>query len=143
VANDLAFAIQGLAFGFAARTGLEIEVDVSDCGEVSPSVEAAIYRMAQEALANIHRHAGANYTRVRLVGRKRYLHLMIQDDGIGFDLVESEKGHSLGVGVMGMRERVCELGGRLSIGRAVKGTAITVSFPRQQRMVFAPRTWPL
>ena len=139
VANSLAVALQDLARGFAARTGIEIEVDVSDDGEVSASVEAAIYRLTQEALANIHRHAGASQAKVRLVGRKRYLHLIIHDDGIGFDPAESEQGQSLGVGVIGMRERVRELGGRFLIERADKGTALTVSFPRHKRMVFAAR----
>ena len=139
VANNLAFALTNLVRGFAARTGLEVEIDVSDSGEVSASVEAALYRLAQEALTNIHRHSGATHVRVRLVGKKRCLHLMIQDDGIGFDARESNITPMLGVGVIGMQERVRELGGRLSIHRAIKGTALSVSFPRQKRMVFAPK----
>ncbi len=139
IGNDLALALESLVRGFADRTGLRIDFDVLEPGEVSASIEAAIYRLAQEALANIYRHAKAGHATVWLVGRVRYLHLMIRDDGIGFDAAAPDHRHPLGVGLTGMRERVRELGGRLSIQRADKGTAITVSLPRQKRMRFAPQ----
>lgn len=137
-ANSLAIALQSLASGLANRTGLEIAVEVSDSGEASASVEAAIYRLSQEALANIHRHAGATRAAIRLVGRKDCLHLVIGDDGVGINAVDSPRGQAIGVGVMGMRERVHELGGRMSIRRAVQGTVLTVSIPRYKRTVLAP-----
>ena len=137
-ANSLAIALQNLASGFANRTGLEIEVDVSDPGEASASVEAAIYRLSQEALANIHRHASATRAIIRLVGRKDCLHLVIGDDGVGISEIDLRRVSSIGVGVMGMRERVDELGGRISIRRAVRGTVLTVSLPRHKRTVLAP-----
>lgn len=139
-ASSLAIALQNLASGFANRTALEIEVDVADCGKASASVEATIYRLAQEALANIHRHARATRAVVRLVGRARCLHLVIGDDGVGIDAASSPGGRSIGVGVgvMGMRERVHELGGRISIRRAFQGTVLTVSLPRQKRTLLVP-----
>jgi two-component system NarL family sensor kinase len=137
-ANSLAVALQNLASGFASRTGLEIDVDVADCGKASASVEATIYRLAQEALANIHRHAGATRAVVRLVGKAGCLHLVIGDNGVGINAVESPGGKSIGVGVMGMRERVHELGGRISIRKVLQGTVLTVSLPRQKRTVLAP-----
>ena len=139
VANNLASVLHDLVRGFAVRTGVEIDIDVSDCGEVSSSIEAALYRLTQEALTNIHRHSGATQATVRLLGKKSCVHLMIQDNGIGFEALDSQVGPMLGVGVLGMRERVRELGGRLSIHRAIKGTVLTVSFPRQKRMIFAPQ----
>jgi two-component system NarL family sensor kinase len=137
-ANNLAAALQDLASGFAHRTGIEIEVEVSNAGEASASVEAAIYRLSQEALANIHRHAGATHATVRLVARRTCLHLIIGDDGVGFDQIDGPKANALGVGVMGMRERVSELGGRISIRRADQGTVLAVSLPRHKRTVLAP-----
>lgn len=137
-ANSLETALRNLASGFATRTGLEIDVDVSASGEASASVEAAIYRLSQEALANIHRHAGAARAIIRLVGRKACLHLVIGDDGVGINAADSPSGRSIGVGVMGMKERVHELGGRISIRRAVQGTVLTVSLPRRKRTVLAP-----
>jgi len=137
-ANSLAIAVQNLVSGFAKRTGLEIEVEVSDPGEASESVEAAIYRLSQEALANIYRHAGATHATVRLVSKKDCLHLVIRDNGIGFHAVDVASHNSLGVGVMGMQERVRELGGRMSIQRAAEGTVLTVSLPRHKRTLLVP-----
>jgi two-component system, NarL family, sensor kinase len=137
-ANSLAIALQNLVSGFANRTGLEIEVEVSDCGEASASVEAAIYRLSQEALANIYRHAGATHAAVRLAGRKNCLHLVIGDDGVGFQVADVASRTSLGVGVMGMQERVRELGGRMSIQSAAQGTVLTVSLPRHKRTTLLP-----
>jgi signal transduction histidine kinase len=57
---------------------------------------------------------------------------MIGDDGIGFDRATASHHRRMGVGVTGMSERVRELGGRLSIHRAQKGTALTVSLPREK-----------
>lgn len=136
--SSLGLALESLASGFATRTGLEIDIDVAGVGEASASVEAALYRLAQEALANIYRHAGAKRATIRLVGREHYLHLMIGDDGIGFDAADRHIRQAMGVGVMGMTERVRELGGRLSIHRVSKGTALTVSLPRRKRMSLAP-----
>jgi signal transduction histidine kinase len=137
-ANSLATALRSLADGFASRTGLEIDVDVPDPGEASASVEAAIYRLSQEALANIHRHARATHAAIRLVGRRACLHLVIGDDGVGIHAIDLSADKPIGVGVMGMRERVRELGGRISIRRAVQGTVLTVSLPRHKRTVLAP-----
>ena len=123
VASGLAIALQNLVSGFAKRTGLEIEVEVSDFCEASASVEAAIYRLSQEALANIYRHAGATHATVRLVSRKNYLHLVIGDDGVGFHDVDLGSRNSLGVGVIGMQERVRELGLLMSIQHAARGTS--------------------
>jgi signal transduction histidine kinase len=132
--NSLARALEDLTAGFATRTGLEIELQVNEVGLASASVEAAIYRLAQEALSNIHRHAAAGHALVRLIGRERFIHLMIGDDGIGFDPATANQHRRMGVGVTGMSERVRELGGRLSIHRALKGTVLTVSLPREKML---------
>jgi two-component system, NarL family, sensor kinase len=137
-AHSLSIALQNLAIGFAHRTGLEIEVDVVDTGEASASVEAAIYRLSQEALTNIHRHAGAKRAIIRLIGRKDCLHLIVGDDGVGISDIDKRTAGSIGVGVMGMKERVHELGGRILIRRAVQGTVLTVSLPRHKRTMLAP-----
>lgn len=136
--NSLAAALQNLARGFANRTGLEIDVEVSEPGGASASVEAAIYRLSQEALANIHRHASATRAIIRLVSRKGCLHLIIGDDGVGVNADDLQSVKPIGVGLMGMKERVHELGGRISIRRAVQGTVLTVSLPRYKRMALAP-----
>lgn len=128
--RNLPVAIEDLTEGFAARTGLGIELQFSDVGQASSSVEAALYRIAQEALSNIHRHAAASRAKVRLTGTKACLHLIISDDGIGFDKGGTERPHAMGVGILGMEERVRELGGRFSIRRAKEGTVLCASIPR-------------
>jgi signal transduction histidine kinase len=132
--NGLATALESLVTGFASRSGLEIDFQVSDADEGSASVQSALYRLAQEALANIHRHSAAKRASVRLVGTKRCFHLIISDDGIGFDLREGHGARTIGVGIVGMAERVSELGGRFSMRRApAKGTILSVSIPRWKR----------
>jgi two-component system NarL family sensor kinase len=131
--NGLGNALEALVTGFASRAGLEVDLQVSDVDQASASVELAVYRLAQEALANIHRHAAADRANVRLVGTKRCLHLVISDNGVGFDFAEGRNGQSLGVGVLGMAERVRELGGRFSIHRSQpKGTILSASLPRSK-----------
>jgi len=128
--KGLEVALKELTGGFAARTGLNVDLQISDVGSASASVEAAIYRLAQEALANIHRHASASRASVRLVGTKRYIHLIVSDDGVGVAPDEQRKSKSIGVGIVGMEERVRELGGRFSMRGVDKGTLLSVSLPR-------------
>ena len=136
--NGLAVALEDLASGFARRTGLEVKAEVSDVGAASASVEAAIYRLSQEALANIHRHASAKRATIRLVGRQHCLHLIVLDDGIGLHALDVSEAKTIGVGLMGMRERVRELGGRISMKSGAQGTVVTVSLPRLKRTMLAP-----
>jgi signal transduction histidine kinase len=137
--HTLETALHDLVRGFAARTGLDIDFNIAAVGEASPSVEAAIFRVSQEALSNIYRHAQASHAFFHLVARERYLHLVVRDDGVGLGADRGDP-PSVGVGVAGMDERVRELGGRLSIRHAVDGTTLTVSFPRREREVLMPAT---
>ena len=128
--NGLSAALKTLAGGFGARAGLDLELQICDVGRASASVEAAIYRLAQEALSNIHHHASASRVAVRLVGTDRCIHLVISDDGIGFDVASSRDQPSIGVGIVGMEERVRELKGRFSIRRIAERTVLSASLPR-------------
>jgi len=64
------------------------------------------------------------------VGTKRYIHLIVADDGVGVAPDEQRKGKSIGVGIVGMEGRVRELGGRFSMRGVDKGTLLSVSLPR-------------
>jgi hypothetical protein len=66
------------------------------------------------------------------------LHLIVRDDGVGLHALDLPEAKSIGVGLMGMRERVHELGGRISMKSGVKGTVVTVSLPRLKRTTLAP-----
>jgi signal transduction histidine kinase len=90
----------------------------------SPAAEGAIYRIVQEALSNVLRHSKAKRATVRLVRGKANTHVVIADDGIGMPNEIRQ-----GVGLVGMRSRLTELGGRLSIRSRSSGTAIIASIP--------------
>jgi signal transduction histidine kinase len=106
--------------------GLQIFIEAPECLPPLPAaVEVAAYRIAQEALTNVVRHAGAQQCFLSLRLRDRVLTLQITDDGKG---IAPE--HRIGVGWLSMQERAVELGGRCTITSASSGgTTIQVSFP--------------
>jgi len=123
-------SLESLVNGFAERTGLQIAIECPELPPLSSSIEATIFRLTQEGLANVHRHASAANASVRLIERRRYLHLLIWDDGIGFEWPQRTVRQSMGVGVPGMEERVRELGGRLSLIHLEQGTLMRAVVPR-------------
>jgi signal transduction histidine kinase len=106
--------------------GLQIIVDVPESLPALPAaVEVAAYRIAQEALTNVIRHARAQQCLLRLRLQDGVLTLQITDDGKGIAL-----GHHIGVGLLAMQERAVELGGSCTITRGPSGgTTIQVSLP--------------
>jgi signal transduction histidine kinase len=128
--RGLAQALRYMVSGFARRSGLEIGVDV--VGELParmPEIETSLYRLTQEALANVYRHAAATAVTVRLVVRNgRFVHLLIADDGIGLDR-EGQVPARPGVGIEGMAARVADLGGRFSFRYIDRGCRLLASIP--------------
>ena len=122
----LGTALGGLAREFATVTGVAVEVDASDEGpSLSASQQRAVYRVAQEALANVFKHAEARHARVSVRAADRWLELEVADDGRGLD-----ERHADGFGIEGMRRRVAELGGTFSIGpRPGGGTCVRAKIP--------------
>jgi signal transduction histidine kinase len=120
-------ALERLIETYARRTGLDLDVHVSHLDPRLPeAVETALFRVVQEALTNIAKHAGA--TRVSVVVRRvaDRVTLIVEDDGRGFD-VESP---SAGLGLVSMRERAELLGGRLRLeSSADRGTTIAIEIP--------------
>ena len=117
--------------------GLDVAVDApEDLPPLPAAVEVAVYRIAQEAMTNVVRHANANSCSVRLDldGPPGLLRLEIEDDGSGFGIgaVGMERG-AAGVGLSSMRERAEELGGTLVVGPAPgspTGTLVRAELPR-------------
>ena len=132
--RGLCEAIRYMANGFARRSGLDVTVSVEGALPARiPELEAALYRLTQEALANVHRHAGATSVKVRLVARSAAaVHLVIEDNGIGL-ADDSLRAAEPGVGIEGMSTRVVELGGRFSFRRAGKGCRLLASIPTARR----------
>jgi len=98
----------------------------------SADLETACFRIAQEALTNVTRHAHAKLVTVRLLRNRDYLILLIEDDGVGFD-IEGLRRHALAsatLGLQGMEERAHAVGGRIKIDSAAdKGTQVFVELP--------------
>ncbi len=119
VLDDLGLvpALRVLADDFAARTRIAVALDVENASRrLAPEVEVVIYRVVQEALTNVARHAGAGAARVHVSSDGQAVRLAIEDDGHG--AADDARPHT---GWLGMRERVSTLGGRLTIGRSAAG----------------------
>ena len=126
-------ALEFLAQGVSRRTGLSITVEGRTEGRLTSSVETALYRLVQEALNNVTRHAQAKCVTVRLERDAGVIRCTIGDDGVGFDVTSllARKGEQ-GLGLIGMRERVNSVGGTLQIISAPGGgttIAVEISLP--------------
>jgi signal transduction histidine kinase len=124
----IAAALEGLLELRRGQTSLTIEgrIDLERLpGRLAPELETAVYRVVQEALTNIVKHADAQRAHVRVLVESNHLSADIQDDGRGFD---TEISHS-GFGLTGMRERVNLVGGELEVSSGAEGTQLTARFP--------------
>ena len=110
----LALAVRNMVEETAARSNLTLNLSITDkLPALSPDVEQAIYRVAQEAIANVIKHANAKSLTVKLELLGGKVMLVVRDDGIGFEV---EKGNESGhFGLSGMRERANLVGGELTI----------------------------
>jgi signal transduction histidine kinase len=124
-AHGLAGALQARLRAVEARSGLATDFEREGDGRMSPEAERELYRVAQESLNNVLKHAHASRVRVRLdVDRAR---ADIADDGVGFDA--TLRGGD-GFGLPGMRERVERLGGSLRVESAPgAGTLVRAEVP--------------
>jgi signal transduction histidine kinase len=124
-------ALQSLAQRVAERTGLCIRVDSALAGRLTPAVETALYRIMQEGLTNITRHAAATHVDLQLWRDDERVHGRLHDDGVGF-AVEHVVGQTgaRGLGLLGIRERLEALGGTLQIISAPgQGTTLQITLP--------------
>lgn len=124
----LALAVRTLAEDFATRESMELDLDIPEnLDDLSPEVEQCYYRIAQEALENIARHANAQRLSVRMQGNRQGLRMTVSDDGHGFDVASEIDAQTLGL--LGMRERAELVGARLEvISRPDRGTTIQLIF---------------
>jgi signal transduction histidine kinase len=110
-----------------SRDGWQVTLHVADIGSVPADIELALFRMTQEALQNVRRHAGLCRVWLNLVRDGAYVRLMIADDGCGFDPRQTPAAR---FGLAGMRERVALLGGAITIqSRPGAGTTIVITIP--------------
>lgn len=122
-ASTLPRELSVMAADFAHRTGLGVRTDVVALpSNVSPEVAGALYRVAQEALANVGRHARANNVRLTLSANDRSVALRVRDDGLGFPRDTAVAGRGRGIG--NMRARLNEVGGSLKVGNRRRGAVV-------------------
>lgn len=117
---------------FAKRYGIKTDLQCEGLtGRLTSDVELASYRIVQEALTNVARHAHARSCRVMLRRADDHLHICIHDDGKGFDVdIAGDTAVRRGLGLLGMRERVGQLKGALRVQSAPgQGTRIEVDLP--------------
>jgi signal transduction histidine kinase len=128
----LVAAVRKEAKDFAKASGVKVRVAVSDeIGRLAPECEAAIYRVVQEALHNVAKHAKATLVNVQISRGEEIVHLIIEDDGQGMENTERWNGRSFGLA--GMRERVAMLGGAVEVHSSPgNGTRIEVLVPIEQ-----------
>ena len=130
-------ALRWYAGGFAKRSGIKVDLDLPESFDRLPlDTETVLFRIVQESLTNIHRHAGSKTARIRLEGDAETLVLEIEDRGHGIPTASLERitsgGGGGGVGIASMSERIEQLGGRFAITSSdqdTTGTTVRVSLP--------------
>ena len=124
----LVAAVERLAHAFAEQTGIAVEfVPTLSERRLPFEVETALYRIVQETLTNVVKHARASRVSVVLTRKDDSVSMIVEDDGVGFDPARTRDD---GLGLVGMRERVGLLGGRLTVeSRPGAGTTFVAEVP--------------
>ena len=142
--RGLGVAVENFATGFAARAGLEIEVHIDRRADrVSDEFALALFRVCQEALTNVYRHARASKVTISLALSGGELSLTVLDDGIGTGQGDWSTGPRRGVGLSGVRERMERLGGVVSVEAGHPGTRLVATVPmpgKRLRQASGPQT---
>jgi signal transduction histidine kinase len=134
-------ALKFLAQGVSKRTGLDVTIEASIDGRLPALVETAVYRILQETLTNVNKHAQAGRVSVRLQQDARMISCSIEDDGIGFDPSHVCPREKAGLGLIGIRERLAALGGVLSITTGLGlGTTLEMRIPLEGALVSPSRS---
>jgi len=129
----LASALRCYVEGFSERSKIDVKLDIpQEFAGLSEEMELSVFRIVQECLTNIHRHAGSPTAGIRIIQDKASLTLEIEDAGKGIPserkLAIGSSAHS-GVGIRGMRERLRQLGGTLQIESNGQGTYVIAVVP--------------
>ncbi len=124
----LGSAIEWLAESFAERTGLRCALQLPQRErDFGPEISTGVFRIVQEALTNARRHGNATAVSVSLDERAGMLHVVVADNGCGFDASQATP---RGLGLLGMRERALMLGGRLTVcNQEAGGTRVEAQIP--------------
>lgn len=126
-------AIRWYANGFAQRSGIQVELELpTNLRRLPTELETAVFRVLQESLTNVHRHSGSPTATVRLHAEDGRLHLYVTDQGRGIPpdkLAFRQESTTIGVGLLGMRERLRQFDGKLEVSSDSQGTRIHAIIP--------------
>jgi len=129
-------AARWYAEGFAQRSGIKVELKLTEVTKRLPrQVELALFRVLQESLTNVHRHAKATHVEIEVACTDDEVILRLSDDGKGMpaQIIDGFRaGEAGGIGLAGMRERLAELGGTLEVESGARGTKITAILPTRE-----------
>jgi two-component system, NarL family, sensor histidine kinase UhpB len=137
-------ALESYARALSGSSGLQIRILGDDIqGLLSVEGELALYRIVQEALGNVVRHASAASVMVRVRNAGDHVRTWVEDDGKGFPLEETEARLPC-LGLFGMRERALSVGGTVEIDSIPgDGTQVRISIPAARNPAAAPAAWPI
>ena len=130
--TGLSSALQWYVQGLADRSGLQIDLDISEHFErLSPEMEVVIFRIVQECLTNTHRHSESKTARIVVARKGENIYVEVQDRGKGMsrERLAEVQSHGTGVGLTGMRERAHQLHGDLRIESNSLGTKVSATLP--------------
>jgi signal transduction histidine kinase len=125
-------ALANYAEGWAERSGVKMDFHATglDTDRLPASIETALYRVVQESLTNVLKHAGAQRVSVVLLRAPGQASAVIEDDGCGFDADSSPTATEQRLGLLGMRERMALVGGSLTVESGLRrGTTVIARVP--------------
>jgi signal transduction histidine kinase len=126
--SGLDSALRWYVEGFAERSSISVSLQiVAGLGRLSRELEIAVFRIVQECLTNVHRHSGSERATIHVSRDDRNVTVQVRDFGRGIHSgngMDSSREMRPGVGMMGMRERVRQLGGRLDVSSDAQGTLV-------------------
>jgi two-component system NarL family sensor kinase len=131
--HGLSVGIKSIAKSFSERTGVQVNFnDISVRNLLPLDIKTSLYRVAQEALTNIERHAEASVVDISLKLEGQWIVLLIEDNGKGFDAasLQRSKSPTEGIGLRNMHERLAYHKGLFSIASTSKGTSIQAKIPK-------------
>lgn len=137
VLDDLGLlpALEGYIDSFAEKTAIAVTFEAANLDDVhlSHEVESTLYRVIQESLTNIARHAEATRAEIAITREDAMLHIRIEDNGCGFDVDRVLNAENCGLGLLGMRERIELANGVLKVtAQPGRGTSIHIDLPLPQ-----------
>jgi signal transduction histidine kinase len=131
--TGLRAALHWFIEGLVKRSNIQISLTITPPAfpRLAPDIETTIFRVVQESLTNVYRHANSNSARVEIDKQAGWVVVRIRDYGKGLpqEIMDRTHSPSLGVGIVGMRERVRQFGGELTMSRAEPGTLVETRIP--------------